>query len=161
MLKWKIQSPKPLSLLEGYSLAILSVGAAAGIALLMVRLQFNGMQVPLFLFAPSITSWYAGIGPSVVALVLCCLSFDYFFVEPLYNLNISGADLPYFISFAAFALLVSWFASVRSRVEHELLRSRDELMQEVAERKQREEEIRTLNEELAKRSTDLEASKKE
>jgi signal transduction histidine kinase len=161
MLEWKIQSPKPFSALQGYGLAVLSVGAALGIALLMVRLQFNGMQVPLFLFAAAITSWYAGTGPSIVALVLSCVGFDYFFVEPLYELNVSRADLPYFISFAAFALLVSWFASVRSQVEHELVRSRDELMKEVAERRQREEEIRTLNDELAKRSTDLEASNKE
>ena len=161
MLDWKNQSPKPLSAVQGYGLAALSVGAALGLALLMVRLQFNGMQVPLFLFAAAITSWYAGTGPSVAALVMCCISFDYFFVEPLHTLNVSRSDLPYFISFAAFALLVSWFASVRSRVEHELLKSRDELMREVAERKQREEEIRALNEELAKRSLDLEASNKE
>jgi PAS domain S-box-containing protein len=71
-----------------------------------------------------------------LALVLSCVSFDYFFVEPLYSLTITTSDIPYFISFAAFALLVSWFASVRRRAERQLLRSRDELRNEVAERTQ-------------------------
>jgi PAS domain S-box-containing protein len=46
------------------------------------------------------------------------------------------ADIPYFLSFAAFALLVSWFASVRRRAERALLQSRDDLRIEVAERTQ-------------------------
>jgi len=161
MAQWTPQLPKPLTPIQGYGLAVVAVGAACGLALLMGRLHFDGMQVPLFLFAAAVTSWYAGTGASLVALVLCCLSFDYFFVQPLYTLDITRHDLPYFISFAAFALLVSWFASVRRRVEQDLLQSRDELIREVAERKRREEEIRTLNEELAKRGTDLEAINKE
>lgn len=95
-----------------------------------------GVEVPLFLFAAAITSWYAGGGAAVLALVLLCISFDYFFVEPLYTLAVSRSDIPYFIAFAAFALLVTWFASVRRRVERELLKSRDELKREVAERTQ-------------------------
>jgi PAS domain S-box-containing protein len=134
--EWKSQFPKSLSPIQGYGLAILSVATALGLALLMGRLHFGGMQVPLFLFAAAITSWYGDTGAAVVALVLCCASFDYFFVDPLYTLDITRPDIPYFISFAAFALLVFWFASVRRRVERHLVRSRDELKKEVAERAQ-------------------------
>jgi PAS domain S-box-containing protein len=109
---------------------------ALGSALLAERFHFVGVEVPLFLFAAAITSWYAGGGAAVLALVLLCISFDYFFVEPLYTLAVSRSDIPYFIAFAAFALLVTWFASVRRRVERELLKSRDELKREVAERTQ-------------------------
>src|SRR6202040_3285157 len=113
-----------------------SVAVALGLALFMGRFQFGRMEVPLFLFAAAITSWYGGGGPAALALVLSCISFDYFFTEPLYTLSITRADLPYFISFASFALLVSWFASVRRRVERDLLQSREELKKEVAERTQ-------------------------
>jgi PAS domain S-box-containing protein len=136
MVQWERQLPKPLSAIQRYGLAVLSVATALVVALLMGRFQFGRIEVPLFLFAAAITSWYGGGGPTALALVLSCISFDYFFTEPLYTLSIIRADLPYFISFASFALLVSWFASVRRRVEQELLQSREELKREVEERTQ-------------------------
>jgi PAS domain S-box-containing protein len=119
-----------------YGLAVLSVGVALGSAILLKGFHLVGVEVTLFLFAAALTSWYGGVGPSVLAFVLSCLSFDYFFVEPLHSLAITRSDLPYFISFAAFTFLVTWFASVRRRVERELLQSREELKREVEERSQ-------------------------
>jgi PAS domain S-box-containing protein len=136
MLQSKSQLPEPLSAIRRYGLAVLSVSLALGSALLLHRFHFVGVEVPLFLFATAITSWYAGGGAAVLALALLCLSFDYFFVEPLYTLSISLSDIPYFAAFASFAMLVTWFATVRHRVERELLQSRDELKSEVAERTQ-------------------------
>ena len=130
------RSPKPLSAIQGYGLAVVSVAVALGLALFVEHFHFIGVQVPLFLLAAAITSWYADTGAAVLALVLSCLSFDYFFIEPLYSLSMTTADIPYFLSFAAFALLVSWFASVRRRAERALLQSRDDLRIEVAERTQ-------------------------
>jgi PAS domain S-box-containing protein len=132
----KPQLLKPHSAIPRYGLAVLSVSVALGCALLMERFHFRGMEVPLFLFAAAITSWYGGGGAAALALVLSCVSFDYFFTEPLHTLSITRSDLPYFIAFASFALLITWFAAVRRRVERELLQSRDELKREVAERTQ-------------------------
>jgi PAS domain S-box-containing protein len=64
------------------------------------------------------------------------MTFDYFFVEPFYTVYISRSDLPYFLVFASFASLVTWFSAVRRRVEGELRQTRDELEIEVAERSQ-------------------------
>ena len=136
MAQWKSQMPKPLSAIQRYCLAVLCVSVALALALLMQRFHFRGMEVPLFLFAAAINSWYGGAGAAAFALVLSCLSFDYYFVPPLHSLSMTRSDLPYFIAFASFALLVSWFAAVRRRVERELLQSRDELNREVAERTQ-------------------------
>ena len=72
----------------------------------------------------------------MLALLLSFASFDYFFTEPLYELDISRSDLPYFIVFASFASLVTWFSAVRRRVEKELRQARDKLEIEVAERTQ-------------------------
>ncbi len=96
----------------------------------------RNVEVPLFLFAVALTAWYGGAGPAVVALLVSCISFDYFFVEPLHTVYISHADLPYFIVFAAFASLVTWFSAVRRRTEEELREARDKLEVEVAERTQ-------------------------
>jgi len=128
--------PKSLSTIQGYGLAVLSVSLALGGALLLGRFTFRDVEVPLFLFALAVAAWYGGTGAAVLALLLSCLSFDYFFVEPLHTLYISGSDLPYFIVFALFALLVTWFSAVRRRIEGELRQARDNLEIEVAERTQ-------------------------
>jgi signal transduction histidine kinase len=131
-----------------FGLAVLSVSVALGGALLIKRLQLH--NITLFLFAIAVAAWYGGTWAAVLALLLSCISFAYFFVEPSHS-------VPYFILFALFAWLVSWFSSVRRRVEGQLLQSRDEL----TERKHREQEIQNLNQELARRSTELESINKE
>lgn len=126
--------------LQHYGLAVASVGVALGAALL---LQDFGLQlgsglraaaVPLLLFAVAITAWYGGLGPTLLAVVLSSLSFDYFFVQPLYSLRVTWSDLPYYIIFLSFASLVTWFGTVRRRVEQDLLQTRDKLRLEVEER---------------------------
>jgi PAS domain S-box-containing protein len=125
-----------LSAIQRYGLAVLSVSVALGGALLLARFHFRDVEVPLFLFAVALAAWYGGAGAAALALLLSCLSFDYFFAEPTYSLSISVADLPYFIVFASFASLVTWFSVVRRRVEAELRQARDHLEKEVAERTQ-------------------------
>jgi PAS domain S-box-containing protein len=108
-----------------YGLAVLSVSVALGGALLIQRFQLR--NITLFLFAIAVAAWYGGTGATVLALLLSCISFAYFFVGPSHS-------IPYFILFALFAWLVSWFSSVRRRVEVELLQARDKLEIEVSER---------------------------
>jgi PAS domain S-box-containing protein len=128
---------KDLPAIQGYGLAIVSVAIALGIALLMQHYGLRGVEFPLFLFAISLTVWIAGNGPAVLAVGLSCLTFDYFFTEPLYSLYIRSSELPYYFIFILFAILLAWFSSARRRVELELLQSREELEREVAERTQR------------------------
>jgi PAS domain S-box-containing protein len=136
VVQWKPQLPRPLSTIQSYGLAALSVSVALGGALLLERFEFRDVEVPLFLFAVAVSAWYGGTGAAVLALVLSCIGFDYFFVQPLYSFYVSSSDLPYFIVFATFALLVTWYSAVRRRVERDLRQARDELKIEVAERTQ-------------------------
>jgi PAS domain S-box-containing protein len=132
----KSKFPKALSQIQSYGLAVLSVCLALGIALILARFQFRDVEVPLLLFAVALAAWFGGVGAAVVALLLACLSFDYFFTVPYYTFYISPADIPYFIAFASFAFLVTWFSVVRRRVERELRQARDDLQMEIAERTQ-------------------------
>ncbi len=112
---------------------MLSVSLALGGALLLGRFTFRDVEVPLFLFALAVAAWYGGTGAAVLALLLSCLSFDYFFVEPLHTLYISGSDLPYFIVFALFALLVTWFSDeVVILTQSEVQRNKVALRMELA-----------------------------
>src|SRR5579871_2919914 len=84
MVGWKPQSPKAVSAIRGYGLAALSVAVALGAALLIERFHMRDVEVPLFLFAVAVTAWYGGAGASALALLLSCMTFDYFFVEPFH-----------------------------------------------------------------------------
>jgi signal transduction histidine kinase len=137
------REPRPPRILTGirrYGLVVIAVSLALGVALLLQRLHFRDVEVPLLLFVVAIAAWFGGLGAAVLAWVLSCISFDYFFVEPIYSLAIAPEEIPYFVVFALFAALVTWFSAVRRRVERELRQARDHLV---------------------KRGADLEASNKE
>jgi signal transduction histidine kinase len=144
-----------------YGLSVVGVGVALGAALALQYSGFRGVETPLFDLAIVVTTWYAGVGPAALAVVLSTACFDYFFVEPLYSFEVSREDLAYFFVFAALAAVIAWFVAVRRRIESDLRAARDHLQVEVEERKRREDEIRKLNNELAKRARDLETSNNE
>ena len=113
--------PKSLSAIQGYGLAVLSVSAAlAGMALLMRALQFDGMEVPLFLFAAAldVLVWRGRAGGW--RSCSSCLSFDYFFVEPFYSFNISAFRSAVLHFFRIIRFAGHLVCSVRRRVEQEL-----------------------------------------
>jgi signal transduction histidine kinase len=144
-----------------YGFSVVSVAIALGVAFALQHYQFRDAELPVLTVAIAFTTWYAGVGPSVLAVLLSSACFDYFFTEPLYSLNISTGDLPYFFIFVAWAAIVASFSAVRRRIEDSLRQARDNLQVEVEQRRLREDEIRKLNQELGKRAAELEASNKE
>jgi K+-sensing histidine kinase KdpD len=144
-----------------YAFSVVCVAIALGAALAFQYYGFRGMDLPLFDLAIVVITWYAGAGPSVLAVVLCSVCFNYFFTEPLYTFEVTGEDLPYFLFFTVWAAIIARFVAVRRRIESDLRDARDNLQVEVEERKRREDEIRKLNNELAKRARDLETSNNE
>jgi PAS domain S-box-containing protein len=132
----KLQSQFAHSPVMRYGLAVASFAIALGLALLAQRYGFRNVEVPLFLFAITVTVWYAGSGPAILAVVLSSSAFDYFFTEPRYSFYVTRSELPYYTVFILFASLLTWFATVRRRVEADLLQARDKLEIEVQERTQ-------------------------
>jgi light-regulated signal transduction histidine kinase (bacteriophytochrome) len=123
--------------------------------------QFRDIEVPLFSLAVAIATWYAGIGPSVLAVLLSAACFTYFFTEPLYVFEVSPRDIPYFLVFVAWAAIIASVGAVRRRIEENLRETRDRLQIEVEQRAQREDEIRNLNRELVNRAAELETTNKD
>jgi signal transduction histidine kinase len=144
-----------------YGFAIVSVVVAILVALAFQYEQLHGVELPVLTMAIALTTWYAGLGPAVVAVALAVVCFDYFFIEPLYSFGIAADDLPYFLIFVAWTGIVASFSVVRRRIEIKLREALDVLEEEVEARKRREEDVRALNAELAKRADALEAANKE
>src|ERR1700688_3661661 len=113
-----------------YGFAVVSVGIALGVAFGLQHYQFRDVELPVLIVAIAFATWYAGAGPSVLAVLLSSACFDYFFIEPLYSFEISSRDLPYFLIFVAWAAIVASFSAVRGRIEDSLRRARDELQVE-------------------------------
>ena len=144
-----------------YGFAVVSVAIAIGMALALQHYKFRDAELPILIAAIAFTTWYAGAGPSVLAVLLSSASFDYFFLEPVFSFDISTRDLPYFCIFLAWAGIVASFSAVRRRTEGNLRQTRDNLQDEVEQRRLQEVEIRKLNLELSKRAVELEATNKE
>jgi len=139
MARPKLQSQLAQSPVLRYGLAATSSAIALGLAILAQHYGFRNVEVPLFLFAIVVTVWYAGTGPAILTVLLSSLAFDYFFTEPRYSFYVTSSELPFYAVFILFALLLTWFAAVRRRVEADLLQARDELEME---RKRVEEALR-------------------
>jgi PAS domain S-box-containing protein len=133
MSKSEVSSRPVISPLLKYGLGLAAPCVALGVALLLARYGIYFIN-SLFLFAIAIVSWFAGPGPAVLAVVVSGLARDYFFIEPLYSLEIRPSDIPNYIIFILFGLLITSFAAARRRVERELREARDKLEIEVGER---------------------------
>jgi signal transduction histidine kinase len=162
LLRWSRESERIHSPLLRYGLSVICCAIGTGLGLISFHYYgIRGVELGLLCLPVAIATWYGGIGPSVLAVLLCTASFSYFFVEPLFSFYVNAADLPYFLTFAGWAAVIAIFSSVRRRVEDNLRQTRDHLQVEMEQRAQREEDIRRLNRELQKRAAELEASNKE
>jgi PAS domain S-box-containing protein len=127
---------KDLPPVQRYGLAVVSVALALGLAVLFERYNFNDIEFPLFLFTIALTVWYVGAGPGILTVVLSSLVHNYYFTQPLHSFYVERSEIPQYIIFVVFAALVAWFSAIRRSVEKQLLQSRNELQNEVAERTQ-------------------------
>ncbi len=103
--------------LPRYGLAVLSFGIALGAALLLEHFHFRSPAALLLLLAVAIASWYGGRGPGLIAGILSIVAYYWYFVEPVRTIYIYTSEIPHFVTFVAFAALLSWFGAVRRRVE--------------------------------------------
>ena len=110
-----------------YGFSVAAVAAALGLSLISNAHGFKDVEMPAFTLAIAVVTWYAGGGPSALAVVLSALSFNFFFTDPVYTLYVAVNEIPYYFIFVAWALIIAVFAAVRRRAERDLLEARDHL----------------------------------
>jgi PAS domain-containing protein len=117
-----------------YFLAVISVATALAVRLLLQRLGIVGaseMRMTFFLYAIAVSAWYLGTWPGVVAAILSGLVYDYFLRDSHHSFRITPNQVPSYVAFVLFAVIVTRFTAVRRRVERELVDLRDGLQKEV------------------------------
>src|SRR6266849_3276153 len=147
-----------------YGLSILSVAISTAAT---TPLESFGVRTSLFFPAILLSTWFGGTGPGLLAVLLSILSINFFFTEPFFAFEFSARDIPTTIAFLFSALLISSWSTARKRSETrlreseselrkarnqleakveertaKLLRSNEELQEEIAERKSAEEKLR-------------------
>ena len=120
------------SAIWGYGIAVLSVIAA----LLIARwppLHLEGAPASLFLCAVVISAWLGGVGPGLLSLVLSCIAFNYYFLQPLYSFTVKPEEMPRFVVFAASALVAGSLSAAQRSATESLRQARDYLTETVKE----------------------------
>ncbi|HTB83119.1 MAG TPA: PAS domain S-box protein [Candidatus Sulfotelmatobacter sp.] len=132
---------KPSAILR-YGAAVASVAVAYALAKAANIYLHSQPFALLFLCGVVFSAWVGGFGPSLVALTLSTLVFDYCFLEPLHRLAINSNELPRLIIFAVIGLIVGLLTASQRNITASLRRANGLLQVENAERKQTEEALR-------------------
>ena len=119
--RWNLELQGGCSPLLRYGFAVGCVATAFGLALVLRHYGFRELS-PLFNLSIAISTWYAGVGPAVLAVLLSTACFSYFFAGPIYSL--------YFVTWA---VVIASFVAVRRRREDEIGRLNRELAKRAAE----------------------------
>lgn len=134
-----------------YLVAVFSVAAA----LLLTGLLWPWIEphpTSLFLAAITVSAWYGGFQPSLLATTLATIAVDYFFIFPVHSLEVSIDNTVRAGVFVLVALLISWIDHARKKAIEE----RDQmLVREQQARKAAETVNQTKDEFLAMVSHEL------
>ena len=115
------------TLLIKYGVAVLVVGLALGLRLLLH--PFLGAYVPFitFFFAVMVAAWFGGLGPGVAAAILSTIVADYFFVAPLGSTTLKFSNILALGLFILEAIGISFLSGEMHRARGQAERRRLEM----------------------------------
>jgi PAS domain S-box-containing protein len=122
---------KPPAILS-YGIAVLSVTATVIISRWPAA-HLEAHPAALFLCAVMISAWLGGAGPGLLATVLSCVAFYYYFLEPLYSFAVKPQEIPRFVIFIVSAIVASSLSAAQRSATESLRRARDYLTETVKE----------------------------
>ena len=102
------------SRLAKYGLALVSVMLVFAARFILEPVLGVVSPLGLFILAVTVSAWYGGFGPGLVATVISVLLGDYYFVEPIHSFRMSSHNLPQQVELLLF-LLTGFAISVISQ----------------------------------------------
>ncbi|NJR62258.1 MAG: PAS domain S-box protein [Cyanobacteria bacterium CRU_2_1] len=122
--------------LAAYGVAIASTGIALVLSLWLQPL-LQGAIGSFFYIAVIISTWYGGIRPGVVAIVLSILAINYFFIPPIHQLSISNsAEIVRLGVFLLVAFVINLLNSDLRHSKYRVEQLSQQLLQESGDRLQ-------------------------
>ena len=124
---------KPSSVLH-YTVAVLAVALAFGIAAILSIFAHTELFVSLFICAIMFCAWFGGFGPALLATALAFMAFYYYLLDPshtlavkpdLFALNIQ--EFPRIILFLTISVFVNLISMSQRNATESLRHSRDAL----------------------------------
>jgi PAS domain S-box-containing protein len=148
--------PRASSHLAHYGMAIMSSGVMLIICLFLNHALSGSLPLTLFIVPVVVSAWFGGLGPGLLATLLCGLASDYFLTEPhFYFFSMDTADWERLTLFLATSGLLNWLILMVRAARHEVeARARDavqrqiELEAQIAERERARAERERLITEL-------------
>ncbi|BAY24009.1 multi-sensor hybrid histidine kinase [Calothrix sp. NIES-2100] len=132
------------SQLQSYSIVCLSVLLALLLTLLLWQLHRLNSIYPLFLAAVTVSSWYGGFNPGLVATFLSAIVCAYFLLPPFDSLAVSGFKVVGLVQFVLVGLLISSLNSALRQARSQAQQNYERLRQSEYSLRQSEERYRLL-----------------
>ncbi|HEV2668192.1 MAG TPA: PAS domain-containing protein, partial [Blastocatellia bacterium] len=123
-------------------MAILSSGVTLVICLFLNEALSGSLPLTLFIIPVVVSAWFGGLGPGLMATLLCGLASDYFLTEPHFSFfSMDTADWERLMLFLATSGLLNWLIMMMRSARQEVeARARDaeqrqiQLEEQIAER---------------------------
>lgn len=116
-----------------FTASLLSLVAALGLTL-TARPLFATTAYAVFLAAVMFSSWYGGLTPAFLVVLMSVVALDRYFASPELSGVLSRDDVVQLVVFLLVASLISYLSRKQQRAEAALRASHDDLEQRIAER---------------------------
>ena len=73
-----------------YSLSVVCVGIGVGLAFTLHQHELHAAEQPILVLSIAVVAWYAGLGPTVLAVALGALAFAYYLAEPSFSFDLTS-----------------------------------------------------------------------
>ena len=116
-----------------YAIPFVAVAAASFFASLLPS-RVDPSHFTLYFLAVMLSAWYGGFGAGLISTILSALALDYFFISPIYSIELDWHALVRLGVFLVVAMITSVLTNARRRAEADLRQAQAELEDRVRER---------------------------
>jgi signal transduction histidine kinase len=134
-----------------YATPFVTVAAASLLASLLPS-RVDPSHFTLYFLAVMLSAWYGGFGAGLLSTVLSALALDYFFISPIYSIELDAHAFVRLCVFLTVSVVTNILTNARRRAEADLRKAHAELEDRVRERTAELAQTNaTLREEISER----------